>query len=291
MTHTAAISAIILYGVASVLLFFRLMRPSEGGSNLLDRVQRIFLLTGFAAHTVTLVSVVGDPRFTILNNGADYFFWGSWGLAIAYILLSMRVTHPIIGAFLLPGIVLFMGSSSYLLHPNGSADGSTASALVSPATVEMSASGHLLAALHAAPALVAVVSLALAFAVSCVFLIVDRGMKRRSSSNLSLGGPNLQVLDRLNRRLVQIGFVAISLVIVSGGLWAVSEQKPVFTADTSVVSGVAVWLLLAAILHMRFILRWSPKRVSRITVLVTGVFFVSVFAVMFFAGRVTHANL
>jgi len=105
------------------------------------------------------------------------------------------------------------------------------------------------------------------------------------------GGPNLQVLDRLNRRLVQLGFIAISLVVLSGGLWAVSEQKPVFTFDTSVVSGLIVWVLLAAILHVRLVLKWSPKRVSRLTVIVTGIFFVSFFAVMALAGRVTHASL
>lgn len=283
MTHSAAILAIVLYGFATAILFFRVLKPAEGPRSVFDIILRLILMLGIAAHTVTLISVVGDPRLATINNGADYFFWGSWGLAVAYYLLSTRVSHPIIGAFLVPAVVLFMGSSSYLLHPRAPSEGS--------ALVSTTPSDPLLATMHALPALVAVVSLALAFVVSCVFLIVDRGMKGKGKSSLALGGPNLQMLDRLNRRLVQVGFVAITLVVVSGGLWAVSEQKPVFTPDTSVVSGLVVWVLLAAILHMRLFLKWSPKRVSRVTILVTGVFFASVFAVMLFAGRVTHANL
>jgi ABC-type transport system involved in cytochrome c biogenesis permease subunit len=133
--------------------------------------------------------------------------------------------------------------------------------------------------------------LALAFVTSCVFLIVERRLKRRSAGALSGYGPNLQLLDLLNKQLAQLGFVAISLVVLSGGLWAVSQQKPVFSADTSVVSGLVTWLLLAFILHVRLVLKWSPKQVSRLTVIVTGSFFVSVFTVLLLAGRLTHVNL
>jgi ABC-type transport system involved in cytochrome c biogenesis permease subunit len=142
---------------------------------------------------------------------------------------------------------------------------------------------------HGIPALIAVVSLALALAVSITFLVVDRRLKQRSTLVLEGSGVNLQLLDTLNRYLVQIGFVAISLVILSGGLWAILEQKAIFTLDTSVLSGVIVWVLLAAILHARLVLRWSPRRVSKLTVYVTASFLVSVFAVLALAGRLTHA--
>jgi ABC-type transport system involved in cytochrome c biogenesis permease subunit len=98
----------------------------------------------------------------------------------------------------------------------------------------------------------------------------------------------LQLLDRLNTQLVRIGFVAISLVIVSGGLWAVMERKSVFTADTSVVSGLLVWLLLAVVLFVRLVLQWSPRKISRLTVVVAGSFLLSVFVVLAIAGRTTH---
>jgi hypothetical protein len=71
----------------------------------------------------------------------------------------------------------------------------------------------------------------------------------------------------------------------------VSQQKPVFSADTSVISGLVTWVLLAGILHARLVLKWSPKQVSRLTVFVTASFFVTVFVVMAWAGRLTHAAL
>jgi ABC-type transport system involved in cytochrome c biogenesis permease subunit len=231
---------------------------------------------------VALTGMVSEPTALRITNGSDYFFWGSWALALAYATLISRLHHPLIGAFLVPAIVLFMGSSSYLLHHSDGLGATREYSGVSPTFLSLA---------HAVPALVSVVSLALAFCASAVFLIVERSLKKKGSQVMAFSGPNLQTLDRLNRRCVQVGFAAITLVILSGGLWAVVEHKSVFTLDTSVVSGLAVWVLLALILHVRMVLGWSPKRVSRITVVVTGAFFASVFIVMALSGRVNHASL
>jgi ABC-type uncharacterized transport system permease subunit len=127
--------------------------------------------------------------------------------------------------------------------------------------------------------------------VSVAFLIVERRLKRRSSLSLDSGGLNLQLLDRLNSHLVKIGFVALSLVIASGGVWAVMRREAIFSLDTSVVSGVILWALLALILFARLVLSWSPRRISRLTVFVAGGFLFSVFVALFVAGRMTHASL
>lgn len=281
MTHLLAILAIVLYTASAVMLFVQLWRSQEGAR--VWRASRFLFVAALLFHSATMVYVLQDPSLVLLDNGADYFLWVSWALGLAFAFLQRRVQYPIIGAFVIPAIVVFMGSSSYLLHKESS---SVLSSSTVPAQQDL-----FLSLLHAVPALVSVVSMALALAVSVVFLIVERRLKQRKGKALAVSGPNLQLLDRLNKNLVQVGFVAISLVVLSGGLWAVSEQKPVFSADTSVVSGLVVWMLLAFILHVRLVLRWSPKQVSRLTVLVTGSFFVTVFVVLAVAGRLTHAEL
>jgi ABC-type transport system involved in cytochrome c biogenesis permease subunit len=281
MTHLLAILAIVLYTASAVMLFVQLWRSQEGAR--VWRASRFLFVAALLFHSATMVYVLQDPSLVLLDNGADYFLWVSWALGLAFAFLQRRVQYPIIGAFVIPAIVVFMGSSSYLLHKESS---SVLSSSTVPAQQDL-----FLSLLHAVPALVSVVSMALALAVSVVFLIVEHRLKQRKGKALAVSGPNLQLLDRLNKNLVQVGFVAISLVVLSGGLWAVSEQKPVFSADTSVVSGLVVWMLLAFILHVRLVLRWSPKQVSRLTVLVTGSFFVTVFVVLAVAGRLTHAEL
>lgn len=281
MTHAAALLSISLYVVATVLFLFQLWRPSRTGR--VRRSAAACSALAFICHSATIVLVLRDPRFFALENGADYFLWVSWLLALVFLIFRRWFDYPMLGAFIAPGIVLFMGSSSYLLHQE------TTSLIAQASPVE--SSDIVVSVMHGVPALVAVVSLVLALAVSVVFLIVERRIKRRTSLALDGGGVSLQLLDRLNTHLVRIGFVAISLVIVSGGLWAVLEQKSVFTLDTSVVSGLVVWLLLAAILFVRLVLHWSPRKISRLTVMVAGSFLLSVFAVLALAGRMTHVSI
>jgi len=279
MTHLAALLSIVLYVAATVLFLLQLWRPSRTGC--LQRSARVLSASAFLFHTTTVASVLRDSRFFALDNGADYFLWASWLLALVFLIFRRWFDYPMLGAFIASGVVLFMGSSSYLLHQD-------AESLV---VVDSSGERHdlLVSILHGVPALVATVSLVLALAVSVVFLIVERRIKRRTSLALeAVGGVSLQLLDRLNKQLVRIGFVAISLVIVSGGLWAVLERKSVFTADTSVVSGLLVWLLLAVVLFVRLVLQWSPRKISRLTVIVAGSFLLSVFVVLALVGRTTH---
>lgn len=280
MTHLLATISIVLYIGASLLNFAQLWRAQSGGR--MGGVARWGFILAFMLHTATMGFVVQDPRLLLMDNGADYFLWVSWALALVYVALERRLNYPIIGAFVIPAIVLFMGSSSYLLHMEG---GSLISASAEKGE------GVILSLLHAVAAMVSVVSLALALVVSVVFLILERRLKRKKGAALTSSGPSLQILDLLNKQLAQVGFGAISLVILSGGLWAVSEQKPVFSTDTSVVSGIAVWVLLAFILNARLVLRWSAKQVSRLTVIVTAWFFITVFVVMAFAGRFAHTTL
>lgn len=281
MTHLLAVTSMVLYVVATALMIFQLWRPSRAGRTV--RAAQLSFYSALALHTVTLGLVLNDSRYVLLENGADYFLIASWGLAAAFAALQHRLNYPIVAAFLIPAIVLFMGSSSYLLHQEAPS--------LLPTDASQAKEGILLSLLHGVPALVAVVSLAMALVVSAVFLIVEGRLKARKAGALSISGPNLQLLDMLNRQLIQVGFVAISFVVLSGSLWAVSRQQPILSADTSVISGLVTWMLLAFILHVRLVLKWSPKQVSRLTVLVTASFFVTAFAVMAWAGRFTHAEL
>jgi len=159
MTHLLAILAIALYTASAVMLFVQLWRSQEG--RMVWRTSRVLFGVAFLFHTATMVYVLQDPNLVLLDNGADYFLWVSWALGLAFAFLQRRVQYPIIGAFVIPAIVVFMGSSSYLLHKESV---SVLSSSNVPAQQDL-----FLSLLHAVPALVSVVSMALALVVSVVF--------------------------------------------------------------------------------------------------------------------------
>ena len=114
MTHLLAVTSIALYIVATVLVLIQLWRSGRKG--LKQRVAQGSFYLAFGLHTATIGFVFNDARYLLLDNGADYFLCVSWGLAGVFAFLQRRLNYPIVGAFVIPAIVLFMGSSSYLLH-------------------------------------------------------------------------------------------------------------------------------------------------------------------------------
>lgn len=281
MIHSAAVTSLVLYLLATVLYLVQLWRRSRTGR--LRGCATVCTKVGLIFHTLTALAVLASPELLVLSNGADYFLWVSWLLAAVFVVFARFFHYPLLGAWIIPAVVLFMGSSSYLLHRGSSS-------LVDRA--QQAPEGFFISLLHALPALVALVSLVLALVVSSTFLLVERRLKsRKALVSLSEPGLSLERLDLLNSHLVRIGFVAISLVIVSGGLWAVSLRKEVFTIDSSVISGLLIWLMLGGITFVRFVANWSPRRVSKLTVLAAGSFITSLFIALVSSGRTAHVAL
>jgi ABC-type transport system involved in cytochrome c biogenesis permease subunit len=279
MTHIAAIAALLFYLTSGTCFLIRIVRPRAVAPGF----GRLLFGIGFAAHTGSLFALVVLSNVVFLDNGADYFFWSSWVFASVLVGLRKRLDFPLVGGLAVPLVTLLMGSSSYLLHHPAR------SLLVNHESRGVAES--LLLAVHALPAVLCVVSLALALIVSIAFLVVDRRLRARSADVLSVSGPNLQSLDTLNRRAVLMGFVGITLVFLSGSLWALSTGRAILSFDLSIWSGLVVWILLAGLLHARTGLRWSPRRLSKLTVLVALFFFGSVFLIMLSTGRASHSNL
>jgi ABC-type uncharacterized transport system permease subunit len=278
MIHTVSITAISLYALSAVAFLLQLWGAPPRGKRQLVAFWSCVVAVVF--HTILMVLVVQDARFVLMQSGADLFLWVSWIVAVLFLVLRRRLNYPIIGSFVVPAIVLFIASSSFVLHLDSSAGGSDP---------QLASRGLLLPLFHGVPALLSMVCMALAFVVSIVFLIVEKRLKRRKGTDLSSAGPNLQTLDHLNRHFAQGGFLAISLVVISGGIWSVMEHRALFSSDLSVVAGIVTWVLLAFILHGRFVLRWSPRKLSRVTAFTAGVFFLSLFIVLLMDGRISHA--
>jgi ABC-type uncharacterized transport system permease subunit len=280
MTHLLAIATIVFYIASTAFIGLQIWRPSRRGKSKWAIAATLY--AGVVCHTATLLNVILDPRYLLLSNGADYFLWASWALALAFVALRKKLAFPVVGAFVVPLIVLFMGSSSYLLHK-------ASSSLLQENSDTVR--GVMLPLLHAIPAIVAFVSLVLTLVVSVVFLIVSKRLKAKKRDVLDFAAPNLERLDTLNRQLVQASFIAISFVILSGGLWAVSAQKPVFSDFTSVVSGIVTWILLAFVLYARMVQGCTTKRFARLSLAVSGIFLLSVLLLLLGTAPLSHGGV
>jgi ABC-type transport system involved in cytochrome c biogenesis permease subunit len=68
--------------------------------------------------------------------------------------------------------------------------------------------------------------------------------------------PSLKEMDRIMSRLIALGFVTLTLVILTGALWAWSAWGRAWGWDPKEVASLIPWLFYAVYLHTRHIAGW-----------------------------------
>lgn len=90
--------------------------------------------------------------------------------------------------------------------------------------------------------------------VACVaglaFLLVDRKLKLRRRMRLS--GPSLEALDRVNRVALAVGFLLLTLGVVTGVLWLESASGRPWTGTAHETWSILAWAVYAVLVAARF---------------------------------------
>jgi hypothetical protein len=137
------------------------------------------LIVSCFAHCALILVTLSE---SFLPSGrADFYLLLSFGVALSYLFVSRSVRFPILGAFASAATILFLASSSYLLHLVPS---------------RPPALGVFFQAFHVLPALFAELALVLAVVLGIIFRIQGRRLKRKDSISSIVVAPNLTTLER-----------------------------------------------------------------------------------------------
>ena len=109
----------------------------------------------------------------------------------------------------------------------------------------------------------------LAAGVSLVYLINERRLKtKRLTAPTDERMPSLEKLDRINYRLLGMGFLMLSLAIVTGAIWADATWGRFWSWEPQESWSLVVWLMYAALLESRLTVGWRGRRVAALTLVV-----------------------
>jgi ABC-type uncharacterized transport system permease subunit len=223
---------IAAYAVAAVGYIGWLFRPSGPPA----RVGAIAMWIGFAFHAiavavraVTLTTVPGS-RFSFAEGLSALGFL----VVGAFLLGGKRYRIPVIGAFVAPLVL----------------------ALLIPAHLVPSITGRtqvagLVLPFHIVVALAGVATFALGFGVALMYLLMERQLKEKKTGALFRRLPSLALLDRLNQKLVLLGFSFLSLTIVTGAFFSHLEAGHLFALEPKQTFSFLAWALVAVVLLLR----------------------------------------
>jgi cytochrome c-type biogenesis protein CcsB len=113
--------------------------------------------------------------------------------------------------------------------------------------------------IHVVTAFLGYAAFALAFGTAILYLIQER----RPRSSL----PPLPVLDSLIYRTTVLGFLLLTLGIVTGAVWAETAWGRYWSWDPKETWSLITWFIYAALLHARLLKGWHGRRIAWLAVL------------------------
>lgn len=145
----------------------------------------------------------------------------------------------------------------------------------------------LLGMVHLVSAIVAEGCLALIAIVAAAAVAADRRIRMMQILEADQRELSLVRIDRVYATLIVGGFVAMTASVASGGIWSlVSHARS--PSDVTIYFGLVSWLMLGALVHLRFVALWSVVQTSRVVSVVVPLLFVTYVAMALIRGELFH---
>lgn len=214
------------------------------------RLPSVLLLAGFLFQSLALGARFAGEGFVAVALMGEALLFKSWLLVGVYLLVQLKYRLTVLGGIIAP-LALLMTLAALAF---GRSDGEIPPGLQT-----------FWLPLHVTLAFLGNAVFALAFAVSLVYLLQERGLKHKKITALMKRFPSLESLDSLNYRLLAWGFPLMTLGIITGSLWAGIYWGDYWSWEPRQISSGLVWLFYGALLHARLTAGLRGKKAALLT--------------------------
>jgi cytochrome c-type biogenesis protein CcsB len=250
MSSAEILSYITFLYFASFMLYLLMMVM---GKAFFGRLASLVTVVGFGAHTFAIIlrwveshnAGIGHAPFSNLYESLIFF---AWTIIFLYVLIEWRTKNKSIGVFAMPLASLTMAYASF----------SGVNTLIQPLVPALQS--NWLAA-HVITCFFGYAGFGLSFGLSLMYLIKRLDSPERRSIFLKLI-PGTAILDELSYQMVVIGFLLLTLGIITGSVWAHSAWGTYWSWDPKETWSLITWLVYAGFLHSRMLRGWRGKRLA-----------------------------
>jgi ABC-type uncharacterized transport system permease subunit len=219
------------YTLAFGLEWVRLMRSGR----MLRVLAPMAATAGLVAHTWFLLARSQEANLPpLLSSSRDWFLVLAWMAVLFYLVLTTVDDELPIGIFLLPLVLVLIGSAYFLsTEPN-------------KLLVENVDTRREWVMLHATLLVFGIAGVLLGFVLSMMYLVQHRRLKHKQAGSSGMLLPSLEKLSRLNWWAVVLTVPLLTLGMLTGvilGLLAQNGEAAFSFRDPVVVVSGAVWLI------------------------------------------------
>ena len=237
--------AFAAYAVSVILEFSGTAFRKKG----LLRAAWITFIAAFALHSVFLVARGVAAKRLPLSNQFEFANGFAWGVALFTVAVCTRLKTDWLKVAAMPAALLIMTYAA--LQPMEIRD-------------LMPALRSAWFGVHIGSAVLAYAAFVIAGCIGARYLLLSK----KEGDNQK----TLEQMDFLSYRLVSFGFLFLTVVILSGAIWAEQAWSAFWTWDPKEVWALITWIIYAVYLHLR--LRGKKKGRQMAWYLVIAVFVV-----------------
>ncbi len=191
---------------------------------------------------------IGHAPLTNLYESLIFF---AWAIIFLYLIVEFKTKNRSPGVFTTPVAFLIMAYASY-----GGME-----SRITPLIPALK-SNWLIA--HVVTCFVGYGAFALAFSLSIMYLLKQR--KENPNSSILNIIPPVHILDELTYQIIAIGFVMLTLGIITGAVWAHYAWGRYWGWDPKETWSLITWLIYGAFLHGRYVRGWRGRLLAVLSI-------------------------
>ncbi len=212
-----------------------------------------------------------------LSNLYESLIFFAWTVILLYLLIEYKYRFRIIGVIATPLAFLALAYAS--LSPN-------ISDRIQPLLPALK-SNWLLA--HVITCFIGYAAFALAFGISIMYLFKKRDSDATNALLERFPAPG--VLEDLNHQLVMLGFLFLSVGIITGAVWANSAWGRYWGWDPKETWSLITWFVYATLLHARLMRGWRGRKIAYLSIFGFGAVLFTYFGVNYLPGLHSYGSV
>ncbi|NPU85165.1 MAG: c-type cytochrome biogenesis protein CcsB [Syntrophaceae bacterium] len=210
---------------------------------------------GLLAHTAALLlrwreSYALGMGHAPLSNLYESLVFFAWAVVFLYLLVEWRTRNRTPGVFVVPVAFLLMAYAS--ISPG-------VSDRIQPLIPALQ-SNWLTS--HVITCFMGYAAFTVAFGLAILHLIKNRKKPGRNPSRFFALIPDEDDLEELLYQSVLLGFIFLTLGIITGSVWAHYAWGAYWSWDPKETWSLVTWVVYAALLHARFVRGWRGRRLA-----------------------------
>jgi len=244
-----------IYFGSAIFYIFKMVTGKEFWGSLAS----IIAFIGLIAQTVGLIlrwleSYKMGIGHAPLSNLYESLIFFSWTIVLLYLIIEWRIKSRNLGAFVIPFAFFSMAFASFSPNVN---------ARIQPLIPALQ-SNWLIS--HVITCFFGYAALTIACGLGFMYLLkgLEKGERPRLFFRLL---PGREIVDELTYHSVVIGFIFLTLGIITGSVWAYSAWGSYWSWDPKETWSLITWLVYAAMLHSRFVHGWRGKRMAIMSII------------------------